>query len=248
MDGDGSIQVNHWRMKSLQYRLIIKLSNLQNNYNMLLKIARTIGGQVKVVNNKKEVIWVVDKKKDIVDIISIFFNYPPLTSRLICQLEFLKTCLKKDSVKYYLHNRNLKYSNQLNIIKRLNINFSIPKYFPSWLSGFIEALGCFSIRANKNYSFSIGQKNDYFLLKSIKIFLKFNVTVRNPYKDFFSLETYNKYTLNKIIEHCTDYPLLGEKSQSLDKFIKVRAQSLLTLAKPLVKEVLPSSHDLSTKK
>ena len=28
MDGDGSIQVNHWREKSLQYRLVIKLSNI----------------------------------------------------------------------------------------------------------------------------------------------------------------------------------------------------------------------------
>ena len=25
MDGDGSIQVNHWRKKDLQYRLVIKL-------------------------------------------------------------------------------------------------------------------------------------------------------------------------------------------------------------------------------
>jgi len=220
MDGDGSIQVNHWRMKSLQYRLVIKLSNLQNNYDMLLKIAKTIGGLVRVVNNKKEVIWVVDKKETIVEIISIFILYPPLTSRLHCQLEFLKACLKNSSVKDYLENRNLKYSNQLNIVKQLNNNFSTPKYFPSWLSGFIEAEGCFSIRANKNHSFSIGQNDDYYLLENIKVFFNLNVMVRNPYKDFFSLETYNKDTLNRIIDHCINYPLLGEKSQSLDKFIK----------------------------
>jgi hypothetical protein len=27
MDGDGSIQVNHWRSRYLQYRLVIKLKN-----------------------------------------------------------------------------------------------------------------------------------------------------------------------------------------------------------------------------
>jgi hypothetical protein len=44
--------------------------------------------------------------------------------------------------------------------------------------------------------------------------------IRNPYKKFFVLESYKKETLNRIISHCTSYPLLGEKSQSLEKFIK----------------------------
>lgn len=29
-EGDGSIQVNHWRKKNLQYRLVIKLKNLES--------------------------------------------------------------------------------------------------------------------------------------------------------------------------------------------------------------------------
>ena len=36
MDGDGSIQVNHWRRQSLQYRLVIKLSNLKSNNTKLI--------------------------------------------------------------------------------------------------------------------------------------------------------------------------------------------------------------------
>jgi hypothetical protein len=57
MDGDGSIQVNHWRNKSLQYRLIIKLSNINNNnYTMLIRIAKVIGGTIREINKKKEVI------------------------------------------------------------------------------------------------------------------------------------------------------------------------------------------------
>jgi hypothetical protein len=56
MDGDGSIQVNHWRKQYLQYRLIIKLDNLKSNFNMLIKIAKVVGGNVKIVNSQKEVI------------------------------------------------------------------------------------------------------------------------------------------------------------------------------------------------
>lgn len=221
MDGDGSIQINHWGMKSLQYRLVIKLNNLLPNYNMLLKIAKTIGGVVKIVNKKKEVIWVVNKKEIILEIINIFNFYPPLTSRLTCQLEFLKSCLLNNSVKNYLDKRNLKYDNQLQVIEQFNRKNIVYSYFPSWLSGFIEAEGCFSVRVNKNHSFSIGQNDDNYLLQTIKEFFNLNVMVRNPYKSFFSLETYNKQTLNTIISHCTNYPLLGYKSQSLDKFIKL---------------------------
>jgi hypothetical protein len=45
--------------------------------------------------------------------------------------------------------------------------------------------------------------------------------VRNPYKKFYIIETYKKETLSIIINHFTTYPLLGEKAQSLEKFINV---------------------------
>jgi hypothetical protein len=56
MDGNGSIQVNHGRKQSLQYRLVIKLSNLVSNYNMLIKIAEVIGGSVIITGKGKYVI------------------------------------------------------------------------------------------------------------------------------------------------------------------------------------------------
>ena len=162
----------------------------------------------------------VDKKETILDIIDIFNVYPPLTSRLTCQLKFLKICLENNLIKNYLENRNLKYTNQLNIIKQLSEKFTIPHYFSCWLSGFIEAQGCFSIRLNNNHSFSIGQNNDDYLLKSIKKFFNLTVTVRNPSKNFYFIETYKKESLNAIVSHCLNYPLLGEKSKSLDIFIE----------------------------
>ena len=226
MDGDGSIQVNHWRKKSLQYRLIIKLSNLPSNYKMLIDIAKVIGGLVRIVNKGTDVIWVVNNKLEIENIIKIYETYPPLTSRKICQLAFLKTCLHENlgsvikNVEAYLLNRNLKYNQQLDIIKSYAHSFIVPIYFKEWLSGFIEAEGCFSIRKSNNHSFSIGQNDDLYLIKAIKQHFGITNKIRNQYAKFYSIETYKKKSLLDIIIHCNNYFLLGEKSESLNKFSK----------------------------
>ena len=220
MDGDGSIQVNHWREQSLQYRLIIKLSNIKSNYNMLIEIAKVVGGTVRITGKGADVIWVVNNKPEVLNIIKIYDTYPPLTSRKICQLAFLKLCLSETSrfaLQTYLLNRVLKYDKQLAIIKS-NANFNIPSYFKVWLSGFIEAEGCFSIRKSNNHSFSIGQNDDIYLIDAIKQYFEISNKIRNPYGKFFFLEVYKKEVLLKIITHCSNYPLLGEKLESLNKF------------------------------
>ncbi len=230
MDGKGSIQVNRGGIlgkKSLLYRFIIKLSNSSSNYDMLIKIAKVIKGTVIIVNNKKDVIWVVDKKETILNLINIFDTYPPLTSRLVSQLLFLKVCLKDNSVDFYLKNINYKYSYQLFIVNHFKSNpLNIPSYFPSWLSGFIEAKGRFCIRKKNNHSFSIGQKFDDFLIYAIKQFFNSSNKIRNPSRDFYSLEIYKKDILLKILKHCIDYPLLGEKYTSLNKFISFFIKSV----------------------
>jgi len=218
MDGDGSIQVNHWRKQSLQFRLVIKLSNLQSNYNMLIKIATVIGGSVRITGRDKDVIWVVNKKETIQEIIKIFYYYPLLTSKKICQLEFLKKCLLENSVDNYLSSRNNKYNNQDYIIDSNPLKNGNPDYFKAWLSGFIESEGCFSIRKSNNDSFSIGQNDDIYLLNAIKQFFGATNEIRNPSHKFYSIEIYRKETLKLILNHFNNYPLLGEKAESLKIF------------------------------
>jgi hypothetical protein len=186
---------------------------------MLIKIAKVIGGTVRITGKGADVIWVVNKKEEIKEIIKIYDSYPPLTSRIICQLAFLRTCLKETSVETYLLNRKLKYDKQLTIIKS-NINLNIPSYyyFKGWLSGFIEAEGCFSIRKSNNHSFSIGKNDDLYLIIAIKQYFEASNKVRNPYAKFYLLELYKKEVLLKIITHCNNFPLLGEKFESLKKF------------------------------
>lgn len=244
MDGDGSIQVNHWQRKSLQFRLVIKLSNIITNYNMLIKIANIIGGNVRITGKNKDVIWVVNNRETIKEIIKIFDSYPLLTSRKICQLEFLKKWLLDNSVENYLIGRDSKYINQPLIINsnplsvallaRNSVAFktgtgrlertakresNLPNYFNGWVSGFIEAEGCFSIRKNSYHSFSIGQNDDLYLINSIKNFFEIENKVRNSYGNFYLLEVYKKEKLKFIINHFNNYPLLGEKNKSLQNLI-----------------------------
>lgn len=212
MDGDGSIQVNHWRKKNFQYRLIIKLKFNINNIEMLTLIKNNIGGNVKFVENKY-VQWVVDNKKIIINIINIFNKYPPLTFRLNAQLAFMKRCLVLEDINLYFQERTNKYEVK-DLISR---NFDC-LYFKEWLSGFIEAEGCFCIRENKNFSFSITQKNEKELIEYIKTYFLIKSKVRHVKNDLWSIETYRKSTLINVINHCEIYPLLGQKYVSFTLF------------------------------
>jgi hypothetical protein len=214
MDGDGSIQVNHWRHKNLQYRLVIKLKYCIENLKMLNLIKTHIGGNVRIIENNKFVIWVVNERKLVHKLINIFISYPPLTSRLRAQLAFMLECFQQNNVEWYLNARDKKYLNPNIDVVNINCN-----YFNEWLSGFIEAEGCFSIRSvSNNHSFSIGQTNDKYIIDTIKNHFDIQNEVRKLKNKFWYIEIYRKLTLIKIINHCTNYPLLGEKILSFTKF------------------------------
>lgn len=165
MEGEGSIQVNHWRRKILQYRFVIKLKYTEANFYMLKLIQSKIGGIVRTVKEKGtgilEVVWVANDSKHIIFLAEIFKKYPPLTTRMFCQLGFLNTCLQHGlSIEEYFIKRETKLVLRTELAKiRDNQNIELPGHFNIWLSGFTEAGGCFSIRQQLSHSYSIGQKN-----------------------------------------------------------------------------------------
>ncbi len=212
LDGDGSIQVNHWRKKRLQYRIVIKLKNTQSNEKMLKFLTPFVGGRVRIY--KDDVLWVEDNKDRILKMLEIFKEYPPLTKRLRSQIKFMEECLKHRNVEKYLIERDSKY-----LTYGIDFDYSIlPSYFPYWLSGFIEAEGCFSIRQTLQSSFSIGQKEELALIEAIKKYFGASNKILKKTNDFYLLEIYNKSILLKIIDHCSKYPLLGEKNVSFQIF------------------------------
>jgi len=49
---------------------------------------------------------------------------------------------------------------------------------------------------------------------------KASVLKRHGTQDFYYFETYNRASLHQVAQHCTLYPLLGEKSAQFQIFIK----------------------------
>jgi hypothetical protein len=212
MDGDGSIQVNHWKGKNLQFRLVIKIKNDPANKFMLDLIASFIGGQVKITSKCDFVLWKCDDRNQIIEIIKIFELYPPLTARKAAQLAFMLECLEHRDVDKYFKTRNSKYDN----LDFNAINPDVP-YFPEWLSGFIEASGCFSIRASRDVSFAITQNNEKALLEYIRNYFGIVSKVRLV-GELYILESFRKSMFINIINHFDKYPLLGEKTRSFNIF------------------------------
>ena len=140
-------------------------------------------------------------------------------------------CLAKNNWDYHLETRDNKFNVQNEIINNMKENFVIPPYFPAWLSGFIEAVGCFRTLNNKAASFYIspavpgqGQKNyDYYILNAIKTFYNSHHKI-GIQKDPRYLAVHYRISisglpcLTLVKEHLTQYPLLGNKKLSFDKW------------------------------
>lgn len=171
IDGDGSLQVNHWRRKSLQYRLIVKLANKSGNFDMLTTLCNAFGGSIKLTTTPKGnsvVFWVINDSYTIRNvIIPMLTEYPPLTTRVHLQLAFVTKALGGITMDEYFKTIGDKYIFRPSITPLFTTD-KVPSYFSFWLGGFIEAEGSFSIRKPGNYTFSIAQLHDLYLIEAIR--------------------------------------------------------------------------------
>jgi hypothetical protein len=224
LEGDGTITVD-LNGNSLRVRIFIALKNLPSNQFMLSLIAKNLGGRIAIERRDMYVVWYATNKTTIIKILAIIANYPFLTTRKQCQLNFAKTCLLNNDINYFLKYRDLKYNNQENLINFYTNNFIPPIYFPAWLSGFVEAKGNFNLIRNKTGGikisrFSIGQNYDKYLIIAIQKY--FNNT-NNIYLDknnkYYRLSITNPKSRLIIFEHFLNYPLLGDKRNSFNEWL-----------------------------
>lgn len=224
IDGDGSIQVNHWRKKYLQYRLVVKLKLNKFNKNMLDHVASVYGGQVNIINvasgnqtGYQFVQWTINDMNIIRNsILPLFAQFPPLTTRVTLQLSFLNKALSGLSIDNYLLERGGKYSTRFTISPLFS---TLPSYFGSWLSGFIEAEGSFAIRSGSlGFSFSSGQLFDLYLMQAILDFLgqeHLKVQVKKGVNPFYFIEIANVRGVETVVKHLVEHPLQGYKYYQL---------------------------------
>jgi LAGLIDADG endonuclease len=234
IDGDGSIQVNHWRGKTLQYRIIVKLKYNSINKAMLDHIAEVYGGRITVVSVAKTgykfVQWTVNDANVIRNsILPLFVQFPPLTIRVTLQLAFLIKALNGMSVSEYMASRNEKYSSRDSISPLFT---TLPSYFGSWLVGFIEAEGSFAIRSGSlGFSFSIGQLYDRYLLQAILTFFgqgHLTVQVKKGNHPFYFIEIANIKGVEIVVEHLIKNTLQGYKYYQL-AIVMMESKALLHL-------------------
>jgi len=214
-------------------RMFISLNNTEKNRIMLNLIQKEIGGKVRIERKDQYVTWAIVSRKDIKTALFILDQYPLLTTRKRCQLEFMIKCIKDRSVNFYLQSRDHKYDKQPEMIALLNQNFIRPDYFPAWLSGFIEAEGSFSIYSFKNQTkpkgFTIGSKNDLYILEAIKSYFDSQHKIFKKLKkkmDYYRIDMYGPKIRQNIHNHFLTNPLLGSKKLEYDEFCQAASKHL----------------------
>lgn len=232
LEGDGTITVSSPGANHVKVCMFISLKNLKENVIMLLLIQEVIGGTVRIERNGQYVTWVAIRKDLIQFLIRLLKEFPLLTSRKQCQLEFATKCIENGTKDFVVENRDLMYHNQMDIINHNNNNFTLPDYFPAWLSGFVEAEGNFRFLKDKRRNmeisgrFNIGQNFDFYLISAIRDYfggkVKIQIIVsKNNFSEkrkllgevkHYWVEMGSKEVKNSLFAHFSKYPLLGHKN------------------------------------
>jgi len=226
VDGDGSFQVNHWRQKILQFRIVIKLKNTPANVQLLQLIkARLDVGKVYI--NNISVLFQIDSQKEIASILHIFTMYPLLTTNMRSRFFLFKFCFHMRSLLTYADYLRLKQDFVLMPSVLSTTAILSLSYFSAWLVGFTTAEGCFSIRLSGYHSFSISQTYDQSVITAVQLFFQLPNVVRfilaKSGKPFYLIETYNRASLLRVIDFFDNAPIQlgGEKLVQYNNFKKM---------------------------
>lgn len=220
LEGDGSIQVNHWKKTNLQFRLVIKLKYTQHNYTMLVKLRNHLKC-MKVHVRHNAVLLIENDQNKLKNICALFEKMPFLTQHKRKQYAFFSYCLQnKPTFSEYVALKTGKLQLPYTV-QQLSVEQILAcTYYPGWLAGFIEAEGCFCVRRKGTQSFAIGQKNDKAILLSIKEFFCFQNKIQHKQGEMYVLEGGHRRVLGRMIEFLQNYPLLGEKRVSFENFVQ----------------------------
>lgn len=232
LEGDGTISVDFVNNYKKRVRILIALNNLEDNRFMLNLIEKYVGGRVVIERKDRYVTWYATSRTDLAKVFAILARYPLLTTRKQCQLDFAKDFINSNldiSEQEFIKLRNEKYKNQKTMLDHYDKNFTIPMYFPAWLSGFIEAEGHFKLvkKANNTISSSqviIGQNYEKYLLKAILTYFKqekktISFTLNTEGVSYHRVHMGGKDFRSLVVSHFNSYPMLGDKNRKYIEWI-----------------------------
>lgn len=226
LEGDGTITVDRHKSGTIRIRIVIALKNGGENREMLKRVEKEIGGRVVVERKDRYVTWYLTRRGELRKIWEILERYPLLTTRKQCQLEFAREMEKwkgRIEEREFKELRDKKYKGQEEKIreeeKREIRNL---KYFPEWLSGFIEAEGHFKLSLRESgrigvSQFIIGQNEEKYILREIlKYFKKDGKISEIHYKEkgrkvYYKIHLGGEEFRKRMEEHMERNPLLGKK-------------------------------------
>ena len=223
-EGDGYFSITK-KGKYLTYELGIELSI--RDVQLIYKIKKLLGVGIVSFRKKGEIEMVAlrIRNKDHLKnfILPIFDKYPMLSNKQYDYLRF-KECLLS----------NIIYSDELPKYNRSNVPLHTidtilnTDYFPTWLVGFIEAEGCFSIyklKEESDYliaSFDISQTDGDILISAIHKYLSFTTTIYLDKTNSSRIKVTSVRAIENIIKFLNKAPvkLLGNKKLQYLLWIK----------------------------
>jgi len=219
LEGDGSIQVNQWRKRNLQYRVIIKLKYTLSNHKMLSEIRDDLG-LFNVHIRHGCVLLIEDDQQKLKKLISFIDDYGGFVlTKVRKRYAFFKYALTRKIrySEYELIKNNESWFGYLEIVPFSCDEIIKFPFYNDWLCGFVEAEGCFSVRKRGNHSFSIAQKGEEAIIKSIKKKFALPNKIQKKANELFAIETYNRRSLADVIAFF-DNKFKGEKQEQLNRF------------------------------
>lgn len=210
LEGDGSIQVNHWKKRSLQYRFVIKLAYTDANYAMCAKLRDELG-ITNVHVRRNFVIMVEDHMEKIPAMIRLIDKHGLLLTHSRKRYAFFKYCFQnKLTYSEYAHIKTLgdDWLGFDNIKDMTSSEIMLAPHWRNWLCGFTEAGGCFSTRKNLNHSFSIAQKNGYEIMHAVKTFFNASNKIRQT-SSVHCIEIYAMVVLTPMVEFYGSKDVVG---------------------------------------
>jgi hypothetical protein len=222
LEGDGSIQVNHWKKRGLRYRWVIKLAYSDANYTMCAALRDHLGVMKLHVRNHV-IVMVEDHRHHMPRLMAMVERYGLLLTARRKQYAFFRYCFR-NNVTYteYAHIKTLGsdwagFRGIEPYARRFMLN---QPHWPDWLCGFTEAAGCFCKRANGNHSFSIAQKGGAEVMHAVKTYFKATNQIRQTSR-VHVLEVYASSVLVPLVAFYQSpgvIGLLGQKKVQMLNF------------------------------